>query len=51
MILTALKELAEREGLVTNPAFEPKAVNYLIVVDSSGRYINRLNTAESPPGG
>jgi CRISPR-associated protein Csd1 len=51
MILTALKDLAEREGLVTNPAFEPKPVSYLIVVDSSGRYINRLDTAESAPGG
>jgi hypothetical protein len=51
MILTALKELAEREGLVTNPDFEPKPVSYVIVVDSSGRYIKRLDALESAPGG
>ena len=51
MILTALKELAEREGLVTNPAFELKPVSYLIVVDSSGCYTNLLDTLQSTQEG
>lgn len=36
MILTALKELAEREGLVKNPDFEPREVAYLVTVGPGG---------------
>ena len=36
MILTALKELAEREGLVKNPDFEPGEVAYLVTIGPGG---------------
>lgn len=36
MILTALKELAEREGLVKNPDFEPRGVAYLVTIGPGG---------------
>jgi CRISPR-associated protein Csd1 len=39
MILTALKELAEREGLVSHPAFEERAISYLLEVTKEGKCI------------
>jgi len=36
MILTALKELAEREGLVKNPDFEPREVAYVVTIGPGG---------------
>src|SRR5581483_1879635 len=39
MILAALKELAEREGLVANPHLEEKAVAYFILVGQGGKYL------------
>jgi len=39
MILAELKRLAETEGLLANPHYEPKPVPYLIVVNSEGRCV------------
>jgi hypothetical protein len=50
MILTALKELAEREGLVANPHFEEKAVSHTIVLDGEGKCLGISPTSE-PAGG
>lgn len=37
MILRALKELAEREGLVAHPDFDPCEVRYLVTIGPDGR--------------
>lgn len=39
MILTALKELAEREGLLEDPDYEPKLVSWVIELDHSGKWL------------
>lgn len=45
MILTSLRDLAHREGLLTNPDYEPKPVAWIIVVDDGGRFVNAVPTA------
>lgn len=44
MILKALKDLADREGLLVNPNYEPKPVAYLIVIDENGRCLKIRDT-------
>src|SRR5437870_5257468 len=39
MILTALKELAEREGLVANPDFDLCAVRWLLTISTEGKLL------------
>jgi CRISPR-associated protein Csd1 len=48
VILTALKELAEREGLVNDPDYEPREVSYLVHISRDGR-ITRFTSTLSPP--
>src|SRR5262249_26724121 len=50
MILTALHELAEREGLVAKPHFEERPVSYLLVVNEGGRLLTFHAVAESAAG-
>ncbi len=52
MILTALKELAEREGLVSNPAFEEKPIHFLLEVSKDGKCLGLrpINQSESKKG-
>ena len=47
MILGALKELAEREGLVNDPDYEPKEVHYLVQISRDGR-ITGFSSTLSP---
>lgn len=44
MILTSLKDLAIREGLATNPDYEPKPVSWIIRLDTSGSYLGLIST-------
>lgn len=44
MIFTALKELAEREGLLENSAYEEKRVAYLIKLGSQGKFLGIIPT-------
>lgn len=39
MILTALKELAEREGLIANPHLEEKRIDYFLTIGPAGKYL------------
>jgi CRISPR-associated protein Csd1 len=48
VILQALLSLAEREGLVSEPDFEPKPVAWLIRLDSSGRLLGIQGTHHIP---
>ncbi|WP_263415261.1 type I-C CRISPR-associated protein Cas8c/Csd1 [Terriglobus albidus] len=45
MILQSLCELAEREQLVGDPAFEKKAVRWIVVLDASGRFVDVRDTS------
>lgn len=45
MILQSLRELAEREKLVDDPAFESKAVRWQIALDANGRFLNAYDTS------
>ena len=49
MILHELKALALREGLVDNPAFESKAVPWIIVLDEDGSYLGLRDTYQEIP--
>lgn len=49
MILQALHQLAERENLVEDPAFEAKPVAYLIRVADGGRLLGITGTHFIPP--
>jgi CRISPR-associated protein Csd1 len=51
MILIALKELAEREGLVADPDYEPKEVHYLVQVSRDGRITGFTSTLSAPASG
>lgn len=51
MILSALKELADREGLIISPAFEFKPLAYLIILDESGRCLKIRDTFVEDSGG
>ncbi len=51
MILRELRRLAESQGLLREPHFQPKAVKYLIRLDETGRCLGIEATTEpSPPG-
>ncbi len=45
MILQSLKELAEREGLVQNPDYEPRPVAWIITVRPDGGFLGLRATA------
>jgi hypothetical protein len=49
MILHELKALALREGLVDDPAFESKAVPWIIVLDEDGNYLGLRDTYQEVP--
>jgi CRISPR-associated protein Csd1 len=49
MILHELKALALREGLVDDPAFESKAVPWIIVLDEDGNYLGLRDTYQGVP--
>ena len=49
MILHELKALALREGLVDDPAFESKAVPWIIVLDEDGNYLGLRDTYQEAP--
>lgn len=53
MILQSLRDLAVREKLVDDPAFESKAVRWTIALDADGRFLNAYDTStpEKPPEG
>jgi CRISPR-associated protein Csd1 len=50
MILQALAQLAEQEGLVARPDYEPKRVSWVVVLTENGSFVNlvshRINLAE-----
>jgi CRISPR-associated protein Csd1 len=50
MILTALNDLASREGLVANPHFEEKPVSYVLVVNEAGRLLGVQPLSEPTEG-
>jgi CRISPR-associated protein Csd1 len=50
MILAALKEVAEREGLIPNPHYEEKAVAYLIALDAEGKFLGLRSLTASQRG-
>lgn len=50
MILKALKDLAEREGLVSNPDYEPLSVGYLVKVGKGGRFLGFISNKETVQG-
>ena len=49
MILSALKELADREGLIVSPALEFKPLTYMIILDESGHCLNIEDTFVEVP--
>jgi CRISPR-associated protein Csd1 len=49
MILQALYELAQREGLVDDPDFEPKPVAWLVHVGPDGAFLGFEDTRTIPP--
>jgi CRISPR-associated protein Csd1 len=51
VILTALKDLAEGEGLVADPDYEPKEVHYLVRIGCDGRIAGFNSTLSAPTGG
>ena len=50
MILQALYELAQREGLVHDPDYEWKPVRWLITVDSSGNMVGSMRCTDGEDG-
>jgi len=48
MILTALRQLAQNEGLVSTPAFESKGVAWVIQIDREGRFLTLVSTLNDP---
>lgn len=44
MILASLKDAAIREGLVTNPDYEPRPVSWIIQLDARGKYLGVVST-------
>jgi CRISPR-associated protein Csd1 len=48
MILQSLRALAEREGLVDDPAFESKPVRWIVHLKRSGKFIGAYNTNQTP---
>lgn len=51
MILRELKRLAESQGLLDDPHYEPKPVKYVILIDNMGKCLGIQSTIESPPPG
>jgi CRISPR-associated protein Csd1 len=51
MILTALKELAEREGLTENPDYQPMPVRWLIDIGPGGELLGVADTLQKPESG
>lgn len=49
MILQALNQLAEREGLVGDPDFEPKPVAWLVRISKEGKLLGIEGTHYTPP--
>lgn len=49
MILHELRELARREGLVDDPAFESKPVRWIIVLNENGSYRSLRDTEQEAP--
>ncbi len=50
MILTGLRDLALREGLLANPDYEPKPVAWIIVVGDGGKFVGLISTAGGDEG-
>lgn len=50
VILESLAKLALREGLLTNPDYEPKPVAWIIVVGDGGKFVNIVPTASGDEG-
>lgn len=46
MMLRALYELAQREGLLENPDFEKKKVDFILTVDDAGRAVGLFPTGD-----
>ncbi len=44
MILQALHKLAEREGLLANPDYEPKEVAWIVRIDEVGKFLGFIGT-------
>lgn len=51
MMLRELRRLAESQGLLENPHFQPKGVKYVIRVDESGKCLGIESTVEPLPAG
>lgn len=51
MMLRELFDLAQREGLVSDPDFEPKPVSFIVVVGRSGRLRSIVSTLTPPADG
>ena len=49
MILTALVELAEREGLVKNADYQPMPVRWLVTLGPDGQMLGGFRDTQSPP--
>ena len=49
MILQALAEMAEREGLLEDPSYEQKEVHYLIRLGPGGKYLGLSAPRDEPP--
>jgi CRISPR-associated protein Csd1 len=49
MILQALAEMAEREGLLEDPSYEQKEVHYLIRLGPGGKYLSCSAPRDEPP--
>ena len=49
MILQALYELADDEGLVQDPDFEWKPVSYIVQLDEQGKFLGFVDTHYTPP--
>src|SRR5438045_9581556 len=52
LILTSLKDLAEREGLTEDLDYEPKLVAWVVSLDAEGHYLALIPTAlpQGPKG-
>jgi CRISPR-associated protein Csd1 len=48
MILASLRDLALREGLVSEPAFESKGVAWIVNIDRDGRFLSLQSTLSDP---
>ncbi|MHB8801059.1 MAG: type I-C CRISPR-associated protein Cas8c/Csd1 [Thermoanaerobaculia bacterium] len=51
MMLRELKRLAQSQGLLDDPHYEPRPVKYLIRIDESGKCLGIESTMEPPPPG